>query len=65
MNVDYHALLPEEILACTILVVLVVEWVAWVPLLIGIVVLGLFPRFVFGVTDDAVSALLHLVGPGT
>jgi NADH-quinone oxidoreductase subunit M len=45
--------------------VLVVEWVAWVPLLIGIVVLGLFPRLVFGVTDDAVSSLLHLVGAGT
>jgi NADH-quinone oxidoreductase subunit M len=45
--------------------ILVVEWVAWVPLLIGIVVLGLFPRLVFGVTDDAVSTLLHLVGAGT
>ena len=34
--------------------ILGVEWVAWVPLLLGIVVLGLFPRLVFGVTDDAV-----------
>ena len=28
-----------------------VEWVAWVPLLVGIVVLGLFPRLIFGVTE--------------
>ena len=36
---------------------LTVEWVAWLPLLIGIVALGLFPRLVFGVTDEAVSPL--------
>jgi NADH-quinone oxidoreductase subunit M len=42
--------------------VLAVEWVSWVPLLIGIVVLGLFPRLVFGVTDDAVSGIVKLLG---
>jgi NADH-quinone oxidoreductase subunit M len=41
---------------------LAVEWISWVPLLIGIVVLGLFPRLVFGVTDDAVSGLMSLFG---
>jgi NADH-quinone oxidoreductase subunit M len=57
--------LPDKWNETTFRDILVVEWVAWVPLLIGIVVLGLFPRLVFGVTDDAVSALLHLVGAGT
>jgi NADH-quinone oxidoreductase subunit M len=42
--------------------ILAVEWVSWVPLLIGIVVLGLFPRLVFGVTDDAVSGIVKLLG---
>ena len=42
--------------------ILGVEWVAWAPLLIGIVVLGLFPRLVFGVTDDAVSGIAKIFG---
>jgi NADH-quinone oxidoreductase subunit M len=42
--------------------ILAVEWVSWVPLLIGIVVLGLFPRLVFGVTDDAVSGIVKIFG---
>ena len=45
--------------------ILAVEWVSWVPLLIGILVLGLFPRLVFGVTDDAVSGILRLIGTET
>ena len=44
--------------------ILAVEWVSWIPLLIGIVVLGLFPRLVFGVTDEAVSGILRLLGTG-
>ena len=39
-----------------------VEWVAWAPLIAGILVLGLFPRLVFGVTNDAVTAIVHLFG---
>mgnify|MGYP003693978317 CR=1 FL=1 len=35
--------------------VLTVEWVAWVPLLVAIVVLGSDPRLIFGVTDEAVG----------
>jgi NADH-quinone oxidoreductase subunit M len=42
---------------------LTVEWLAWLPLLVGIVALGLFPRLVFGVTDNAVSGLMSLIGP--
>jgi NADH-quinone oxidoreductase subunit M len=42
--------------------VLAVEWVSWLPLLLLILALGLFPRIVFGVTDNAVQGLLHLFG---
>jgi NADH-quinone oxidoreductase subunit M len=42
--------------------ILPVEWVSWVPLLAGILALGLFPRLVFGVTDNAVSGLTSLIG---
>jgi len=41
---------------------LAVEWTAWVPLLVGILALGLFPRLVFGVTDEAVRGLMSLLG---
>jgi len=41
---------------------LTVEWVAWVPLLIGIIALGLFPRLIFGVTDNAVHGLMSFLG---
>ncbi len=33
------------------------EWIAWVPLLLLIVVLGVFPGAVFNVTDDAVQVI--------
>jgi NADH-quinone oxidoreductase subunit M len=38
------------------------EWVAWTPLLILIVALGIFPNLVFGVTDDAVGVALRALG---
>jgi NADH-quinone oxidoreductase subunit M len=41
-----------------------IEWVSWVPLLLGIFVLGVFPRLVFGVTNEAVASLTHLLGVG-
>jgi NADH-quinone oxidoreductase subunit M len=31
------------------------EWIAWVPMLVLILVLGVFPGLLFGVTDDAVQ----------
>jgi NADH-quinone oxidoreductase subunit M len=34
------------------------EWLAWVPILVGIVVLGLVPNLLFKVTDGAVSVAL-------
>jgi NADH-quinone oxidoreductase subunit M len=38
------------------------EWIAWTPLLVGILVLGLMPRLVFDVTDDAVVSLTKVFG---
>jgi NADH-quinone oxidoreductase subunit M len=37
-----------------------IEYVSWAPLLVGIVLLGVFPRIVFGVTNEAVTALSAL-----
>jgi NADH-quinone oxidoreductase subunit M len=36
------------------------EWVAWVPMLAGIVVLGLIPRIVTGVTVESVNAVFKV-----
>ncbi|MGH2663079.1 MAG: complex I subunit 4 family protein [Actinomycetota bacterium] len=38
-----------------------IEYVSWAPLLVGILVLGVFPRIVLGVTDEAVGALTGLL----
>jgi len=35
------------------------EWVAWAPMLLLIVAIGIYPNFVFHVTDPAVSTALH------
>jgi NADH-quinone oxidoreductase subunit M len=37
-----------------------IELLSWAPLLVGILFLGLFPRAVFGVTNDAVTVLANL-----
>ncbi|MGH2703963.1 MAG: complex I subunit 4 family protein [Actinomycetota bacterium] len=39
-----------------------VEWVAWAPLLVLILVLGVFPRLVLGVTNPAVVELVRGLG---
>jgi NADH-quinone oxidoreductase subunit M len=41
---------------------LAVEWVAWVPLLALVLVLGLFPNIIFSVTNAGASVLSHLLG---
>jgi NADH-quinone oxidoreductase subunit M len=41
---------------------LTIEWIAWAPLLVLILVLGLFPRVVFGMTDEAVAGLIAFFG---
>jgi NADH-quinone oxidoreductase subunit M len=40
------------------------EWIAWAPLVLLIVVLGLVPSLVFGITNDAVTAVSRLIGGG-
>jgi NADH-quinone oxidoreductase subunit M len=39
-----------------------VEWVSWVPLLVLILALGLFPRLIFGVSQEAVTGILGVLG---
>jgi len=38
------------------------EWVAWAPLLVAIVGLGVYPRALFDITDGAVNALARVFG---
>ncbi len=38
------------------------EWIAWTPLLIGIVLFGIFPNLIFGMTDAAVDNALRRSG---
>jgi NADH-quinone oxidoreductase subunit M len=33
------------------------EWVAWTPLLLGIVVFGIFPNLIFSITNDAATSI--------
>jgi NADH-quinone oxidoreductase subunit M len=54
--------MPEKWRQSTLGDTMTVEWVAWVPLLVLVLALGLFPRLVFGVTDNAVQSLTHLFG---
>ena len=54
--------MPERWKEHTLRDTLAVEWVAWLPLMIGILALGLFPRLLFGVTDDAVRGLMSFLG---
>jgi NADH-quinone oxidoreductase subunit M len=48
---------PEEWQEAHIHDVHMPEWIAWVPLLVLIVALGVFPGAVFNVTDDAVQVI--------
>jgi NADH-quinone oxidoreductase subunit M len=38
------------------------EWVAWTPLLVLIVVFGVFPGLLFGISDDAVREMVTVFG---
>ena len=40
----------------------IVEWIAWTPMLIGILVLGIYPDIIFSVTDTTVTHLTRLIG---
>ena len=35
------------------------EWLAWAPLVIGIIAVGIYPKLVFGASNDAVIGLLE------
>jgi NADH-quinone oxidoreductase subunit M len=35
------------------------EWLAWAPLLLAIVVLGVYPHLLFNITDEAVELVTH------
>jgi NADH-quinone oxidoreductase subunit M len=54
--------LPERWRESPLPDVLTVEWVSWVPLLAATVALGVYPRLIFGMTDEAVQGLMHLFG---
>ena len=41
-----------------------VEWIAWAPILIAIVVFGVFPQLMFKVMDPAVTQLVDRLGAG-
>jgi len=40
------------------------EWIAWVPLLLGIVAFGVYPHALFHVTDGAVQGLTAVFSGG-
>ena len=54
--------LPEKWAGTALDDVLPIEWLAWAPLLVLTVVLGLYPRLVFGMTDGPVGAIARLLG---
>ncbi len=54
--------LPERWRESALPDVVTIEWVSWLPLLLAIVALGVFPRLILGVTDGAVSGLMRLFG---
>jgi NADH-quinone oxidoreductase subunit M len=54
--------LPEKWKASGFSDILVVEWISWVPLLVLMLVLGLLPGLVFGITDNAVAGLVKILG---
>jgi NADH-quinone oxidoreductase subunit M len=41
-----------------------VEWLSWTPLLVLILALGLFPRLIFGISQEAVSGIMAVLGAG-
>jgi NADH-quinone oxidoreductase subunit M len=44
--------------------VLPLEWIAWVPLLALILIIGMYPNLVFGVTDEAVTHTMNVAFGG-
>jgi NADH-quinone oxidoreductase subunit M len=44
--------------------VTLVEWIAWTPFLVAIVVFGVYPQLMFDIFDPAVVKLVDRVGAG-
>jgi NADH:ubiquinone oxidoreductase subunit 4 (subunit M) len=40
----------------------VVEWIAWIPMLVAILVLGVYPHLLFNFIDPAVTDLVDRLG---
>jgi NADH-quinone oxidoreductase subunit M len=53
---------PEKFAGKPIFDVTAIEWIAWAPLLLLIIVAGLFPKVVLEVTDGAVQGLINVMG---
>jgi NADH-quinone oxidoreductase subunit M len=53
---------PEKWASETLDDVLPIEWVSWAPLLVIILAMGVFPRLIFGVQEDAVRLLVGFIG---
>jgi NADH-quinone oxidoreductase subunit M len=41
-----------------------IEWIAWTPFLVAIVVFGVYPQLMFEIMDPAVSRLVDTIGAG-
>jgi len=41
-----------------------IEWASWTPLLVLILAFGLFPRLIFGISQEAVSGIMAVLGQG-
>ena len=52
---------PEEFDGHDIDDVVVTEWIAWTPMLLGIVVLGVYPNLIFAITDDAIANIVGYI----
>jgi NADH-quinone oxidoreductase subunit M len=57
VNADHHTDHHDEIRDVT-----PIEWIAWTPFLVAIVVFGVYPQLMFGVMDPAVSELVARLG---
>jgi NADH-quinone oxidoreductase subunit M len=53
---------PERWQEKTLVDVTGMEYVSWTPLLIGILLLGVYPRLILGVTNEAVGSLMRIFG---
>ena len=57
-----YGVVPERWRDASIRDLMPVEWASWGPLLAGLLAVAVWPAIVFGVTNDAVSALTRLFG---